>query len=220
MTVKLEIDFVSDVVCPWCIIGLGGLEEAINRIEGVSADIRFHPFELNPAMPPEGENVAEHIARKYGASPEQSAASRNAIRDRAAAIGFAMNTGADSRIWNTFDAHRLLHWAGTLGGDAQAALKHALFAAHFSDGRNIADHGVLVEVADCAGLDGMEAAAVLASDRYVADVHAAEDFWRRQGVQAVPTLVIDGRYLISGGQTADLFERALRRIAAEKAAAV
>lgn len=219
MTVTLEIDFVSDVVCPWCIIGLGGLEEALRRIEGVSADIRFHPFELNPAMPPEGENVAEHIARKYGASPEQSAPSRDAIRARAADIGFAMNTGADSRIWNTFDAHRLLHWAGTLGDGAQATLKHALFTAHFSEGRNIADHGILVEVADSAGLDGMEAAAILASDRYAADVRAAKDFWRRQGVQAVPTLVIDGRYLISGGQTADVFERALRRIAAEKAAA-
>lgn len=219
MTVTLEIDFVSDVVCPWCIIGLGSLEQALRRIEGVSADIRFHPFELNPAMPPEGEDVAGHIARKYGASPEQSAASRNAIRERAAEIGFAMNTGADSRIWNTFDAHRLLHWAGTLGGDAQRTLKYALFAAHFSDGRNIADHEVLVAVAEAAGLDGLEAAAILSSDRYHGDVRAAEDFWRRQGVQAVPTLIIDGRYLISGGQTTDVFERALRRISAEKAAA-
>ncbi len=219
MTVTLDIDFVSDIVCPWCIIGLGGLEEALQRIEGVSADIRFHPFELNPAMPPEGENVAEHITRKYGASPEQSAASRDAIRGRAADIGFAMKTGPDSRIWNTFDAHRLLHWSGSLGGNAQRTLKHALFTAHFTDGRNIADHGVLVEVVDAAGLDGPEAAAILASDRYAADVRAAEDFWRRQGVQAVPTLVIDGRYLISGGQTAEVFERALRRIAAEKAAA-
>jgi predicted DsbA family dithiol-disulfide isomerase len=219
MTVRLEIDFVSDVVCPWCIIGLGGLEEALRRMEGVDADIRFHPFELNPAMPPEGENVAEHIARKYGASPEQSAASRDAIRERAAEIGFAMNTGPDSRIWNTFDAHRLLHWAGTLGGDAQSRLKHALFAAHFGEGRNIADHGVLVGVADRAGLDGLEVATILASDRYASDVRAAEEFWRRQGVQAVPTLVIDGRYLISGGQPADIFERALRRIAAEKMSA-
>jgi predicted DsbA family dithiol-disulfide isomerase len=219
MTVTLDIDFVSDVVCPWCIIGLGGLEDALGRIEGVSADIRFHPFELNPGMPSEGENVAEHIARKYGASPEQSSASRDAIRARAADIGFAIKSGPEARIWNTFDAHRLLHWAGTLGGNEQRTLKHALFTAHFSEGRNIADHAVLADVAASAGFDGNEASAILASDRYAADVRAAEDFWRKQGVQAVPTLVIDGRYLISGGQTAEVFERALRRIAAERAAA-
>lgn len=219
MSVTLEIDFVSDVVCPWCIIGLGSLEQALDRIGDVAAEIRFHPFELNPAMPPEGENIGEHIARKYGAGPEQSTASRDAIRARAADIGFDMNTGPDSRIWNSFDAHRLLHWAGTIGPEAQHALKHAMFTAHFSEGRNIADHGVLAEVAGAAGLDGMEAAAILASDRFAADVRAGEDFWRRQGIQAVPTLIIDGRYLISGGQSADVFERALRRIAAEKAAA-
>lgn len=216
MATTLKIDFISDVVCPWCIIGLGGLDEALRLLDGeVAAEVRFHPFELNPDMVPEGEPVAEHVARKYGATPEQSAGSRQMIRARAADVGFTINGGADSRIWNTFDAHRLLHWAGTTGLAEQRALKMALFAAHFTDGRNIADHGVLLEVAEGAGLDGIEAAAILGSDRFANAVRIAEETWRQNGISAVPTLIIDDRYVISGGQTAEVFAKALRRIATD-----
>jgi predicted DsbA family dithiol-disulfide isomerase len=216
MARHLTIDFVSDVVCPWCIIGLGGLEEALSRLDGeVTADIRFHPFELNPDMPPEGQAIGEHVAQKYGSTPEQSAGARTMIRARAADVGFIINGGADSRIWNTFDAHRLLDWAGTQGLAAQHALKMALFAAHFTDNRNIADHGVLVETVEAAGLDPLAAAAILVSDDHAGEVRAQEVHWRRQGINAVPAIVIDDRYVISGGQTADVFEKALRRIAAE-----
>ena len=216
MTTTLKIDFISDVVCPWCIIGLGGLDEALRLLDGeVVAEVRFHPFELNPDMVPEGEPIGEHVARKYGATPEQSAGSRNQIRARAADVGFTINGGPDSRIWNTFDAHRLLHWAGTIGSAEQRALKMALFAAHFTDGRNIADHGVLIEVAEAAALDGGEAAAILGSDRYANAVRIAEETWRQNGISAVPTLIIDDRYVISGGQTAEVFAKALRRIAGE-----
>jgi len=216
MTRRLKIDFVSDVSCPWCVIGLGGLEEALRRVEGlVEADIRFRPFELNPDMPPEGQNIAEHIAIKYSATPEQLAGSRAAIKARAAEVGFVIATGPESRIYNTFDAHRLMHWAAIEG--RQYALKRALFEAYFTHGKNPGDHEVLMDVAAQAGLDADAAREVLASGRYAEEVRADELRWREADIHAVPTLIIDDRYMISGGQPADAFERALRKIAAKAA---
>ncbi len=213
----LKIDFVSDVVCPWCVVGLGGLTTALDKLkgEGVAADITFQPFELNPQMAPEGENIVEHIGRKYGATPEQSAANRVMIRERAAEVGFDMRMGDDSRIWNTFDAHRLLHWAHETAPDKQEALKRALFTAHFTENRNITDAGVLTEAAEAAGLDRAEAGEVLASGRYAQEVRGAEELWRARGITSVPAVVVEGKYLISGGQPAAAFEEALRKIAGE-----
>ncbi|MFN3932195.1 MAG: DsbA family oxidoreductase [Brevundimonas sp.] len=215
----LSIDFVSDIVCPWCVVGLGGLTAALETLkaEGIEAQIRFQPFELNPQMPPEGENIVEHIDRKYGSTPEQSAANRAMITERAAEAwpGFEIRMGEDSRIWNTFDAHRLLHWAGTVGMAEQRALKAALFTAHFTDGRTMTDAGVLAEAAATAGLDRGEAEAVLAEGRYAAEVRAAEDLWRSRGINAVPAVVVEGKWLISGGQPASVFEEALRKMASE-----
>ncbi len=212
----MKIDFVSDVSCPWCVIGLKGLETALARTgDLIDADIHFQPFELNPAMEPEGENIGEHIARKYGATPEQSAVTRQMIRDRAAALGFTMNQSAESRIYNTFDAHRLLHWAE--GEGRQKALKLALFEAYFTDQQVMSDHDVLVAAAEKAGLDGAAAREVLESVRYAEDVRAAEQLWQSRGIQSVPAIVIDDRYLISGGQPPEAFEQALRQIAAEAA---
>ena len=216
MTRRLKIDFVSDVSCPWCVIGLGGLEEALRRVGGlVEADIHFRPFELNPDMPPEGQNIAEHIAIKYSATPEQLAGSRAAIKARAAEVGFVIATGPESRIYNTFDAHRLMHWAAIEG--RQYALKRALFEAYFTHGKNPGDHEVLMDVAAQAGLDADAAREVLASGRYAEEVRADERRWREADIHAVPTLIIDDRYMISGGQPADAFERALRKIAAKAA---
>lgn len=212
--VPMTIAVVSDVVCPWCVIGIRALETALERLGGkIDAAISVHPFELNPDMAQGGENLAEHIARKYGRAPGEGSEVRDMIRARAAEVGFAMNTGPDSRIWNTFDCHRLLHWADEAG--KQMALKHALFTAHFSEGRDMGDHGVLIDAALAAGLDPVAAAAVLASDRYAADVRAEESYWRREGISAVPTFIINGKYVISGGQPVDVFERALTRIAAD-----
>ncbi len=214
MAQRLKIDFVSDVSCPWCVIGLGGLEVALGRLDqDIQADITFQPFELNPDMPPEGQNVREHIAQKYGAAPEQMAATRETIRARAAAVGFRMATDEHSRIYNTFDAHRLLHWAALEG--RQAALKHALFQAYFTNGQDPSDLDTLVEVAQAAGLDGAVAREVLTSGRYAEAVRAAEAHWRSAGINSVPAVVINDRYLISGGQPAEAFEQALRSIAAE-----
>ncbi|MBU1347130.1 MAG: DsbA family oxidoreductase [Alphaproteobacteria bacterium] len=224
MTQPLHIDFVSDVVCPWCVVGLGGLETALDRLkaEGITAEIAFQPFELNPGMAPEGENIVEHIAGKYGSTPEQSAANRAMITERAAEAwpGFQMNMSADSRIWNTFDAHRLLHWAGeTAGPERQKALKEALFRTHFTDGNNLTDAGVLTRAAEAAGLDRAEAGEVLASGRYADTVRAEQALWRSRGINSVPAVIVEGKYLISGGQPAAVFEEALRKIAAETAAA-
>lgn len=220
MAKSIKIDFVSDISCPWCVIGLHGLEEALGRTSGlVSAEVHFHPFELNPMMARGGESLAEHVARKYGGTPEQSEGMRAMIKERAAEVGFTMNSGPDSRIYNTFDAHRLLHWAGIRGGQRQQALKHRLFEAYFTDQRDISDHAVLVDAAARAGLDAGEAAAVLASDRYADDVRQAEHRWQSHGVHSVPAIVINDRYLISGGQPPDAFEQALRGIAGELAEA-
>ena len=214
MTRLMQIDFVSDVVCPWCVIGLRSLETALaNAADVVTAQVHFRPFELNPGMAPAGENVAEHIARKYGADLERSQGTRDLIRTSAAALGFAIATNADSRIWNTFDCHRLLHWAGEQG--RQHAVKMALFTAHFTDQRSLADPETLVAAAVAAGLDSDAAHAVVTSDAFATGVRADERHWRDAGIDAVPTIVIDGKYVITGGQPVATFEKVLRRIAAE-----
>ena len=212
----MKIDFVSDVACPWCAVGLNGLEEALARTgDLIDATITFQPFELNPDMPREGEDGAEHITRKYGISAEQAAANRNVIRERAAAVGFDMGGIDGRRVYNTFDAHRLLHWAE--GSGHQAALKHALLEANFTQGLDVSDPEVLVAAAERAELDGDAAREVLASGRYAAEVRDAERLWQSRGINSVPAIVIDDRYLISGGQPPEAFEQALRRIAAEAA---
>lgn len=216
MTKTMKIDFVSDISCPWCIIGLRALEEALARTSDVvDAQLRFHPFELNPSMPAEGQNIVERIAQKYGSSPEQAAANRDRIRSRAAELGFTIATSEQSRIYNTFDAHRLLHWAELKG--RQKELKQRLFEAYFTNGQDPSDHEVLVAAAQAAGLDGNEAREVLATGRYEQEVRQAERFWQSKGINAVPAVVINERYLISGGQPPEAFEKALRAIAAEAA---
>ena len=219
MPTPLKIDFVSDVVCPWCAVGLYGRTRALDRLkyEGVTATVAFQPFELNPRMAPEGENIVEHIGRKYGSTPEQSAQNRAMIKECAAAAGFEMNMSEQSRIWNTFDAHRLLHWAGETDPAAQRRLKEALLGAHFTDGQALSDADVLAGAAARAGLDEEEARAVIGSDRYAKEVREAEELWRSRGINSVPAVVINDKYLISGGQPAEVFEQALRQIAAEAA---
>lgn len=210
-TAVLKIDFVSDVVCPWCAIGLKSLEAAIER-SGVAVALHFQPFELNPDMAPEGEDIIEHISRKYGSTPDQVAQNQERIRERGAAVGFDFGSGR-TRIYNTFDAHRLLHWAGLEG--RQQALKEAVLGAYFTDGKNPADHAVLAACAVAAGLDGARAAAVLAGDDYAGEVRARERFYHQQGIHGVPAIIFNDRHLIEGGQPVEVFERALRQLAAQ-----
>ncbi|MGB4115424.1 MAG: DsbA family oxidoreductase [Polaromonas sp.] len=220
MTTVLKIDFVSDVSCPWCVIGLKALDQALANVkDDITAEIHFQPFELNPQMGPEGQEITEHITQKYGISAAQADANRENIRQRGADLGFrfAMATdagGGRSRIYNTFDAHRLLHWAETVSLDKQKALKEALFAAYFTDGQSPGSHDVLARVAGEVGLDEAQAKAVLSSDQYAAEVRAQAQFYIGQGIRSVPAVIINDRHLISGGQPVEVFEQALRQIAA------
>lgn len=214
MTAHLKIDFVSDISCPWCVIGLGSLEQALERLgDELTADIHFQPFELNPQMPAEGQDIVEHLSQKYGSTAEESRRNQEAIRARGAALGFTFDMDKRSRIYNTFDAHRLLHWAELEGG--QRALKKALFKAYFTDGRNPSDREVLVDAAKEAGLDPERAREVLASGRYADEVRQCEQLYAEQGIRAVPSVIINDKYLIQGGQPVELFEQALRKIASE-----
>lgn len=215
MPQKLKIDFVSDIACPWCAVGLGGLEKALDTLQGeITADISFHPFELNPQMPAGGQSSLEHIAQKYGSSPAQIRANRDMIRERAVGVGFVMNTSDASRIYNTFDAHRLLAWAKEEG--RQLDLKRRLLALNFTDQADPGDHDALVAAAEAVGLDGAEARAVLESDRYAEQVRAEEALWQSRGINSVPAVIVNDRYLISGGQPPEEFERQLRAIASKE----
>ena len=220
MTASLKIDFVSDVACPWCAVGLGSLEQALRQLDGeITAELHFQPFELNPHMGPEGQDAGEHLAQKYGSSPEQQAANWEMLRQRAAAVGVPFSREGRRRVWNTFDAHRLLHWAGEIDAPSQLALKKALLHAYFGEGRGLADHQVLLDAVAAAGLDVAGARAVLASDTYATQVREQERFYTSQGIHAVPSVIVNDRHLIQGGQPPEVFAQALRQIAAEEAPA-
>ena len=209
----MKIDFVSDVSCPWCAIGLAGLERALSRLGAeVPVELHFQPFELNPQMPAEGQDIVEHLTHKYGLTPEQCEANAEAIRLRGETVGFTFGKGKRRRIYNTFDAHRLLHWAGLEG--RQSEMKHALLRAYFTDGENPSDAALLVRTAGEAGLDTGRARAILASDEYAAEVREHESFYLDRGIHAVPSVIVDDRHLIQGGQPVEAYERALRQIAA------
>jgi predicted DsbA family dithiol-disulfide isomerase len=209
---QLRIDFVSDVSCPWCVIGLKSLETALAAVkDDVTADLHFQPFELNPQMGPEGQDIAEHIAQKYGSTPKDIERNRENIRLRGAELGFEFNMQKRARIYNTFDAHRLLHWAEIEG--KQEALKNALFSAYFTGGRNPSDRAVLLDVAQKVGLDAKRVSEILESDEFAAEVRGREKFYADRGIRAVPSVIINDQHLIQGGQPAEVFENALRQLA-------
>ena len=214
MPTPMKIDFVSDVACPWCAVGLASLQQALkNSADAVQATLHFQPFELNPDMPPGGEDVNEHLARKYGGTPEQFEANRAAIRARGAAVGFEFNPAGRGRIYNTFNAHRLLHWAGQQGDDQQLALKRALLEAYHGRSEAVEQDDVLLAAVKKAGLDEARAREILASDEFAAEVRAAERHYQQAGISSVPAVIINDRHLISGGQPPEVFEQALRQLA-------
>jgi len=214
MTSHLKIDFVSDVSCPWCAVGLGSLEAALRRVAPeVTAELHFQPFELNPQMPPEGQDTFEHLNQKYGSSREQQAQAREAIRQRGAAVGFEFSAGGRPRVYNTFNAHRLLHWAELEDPAKQVALKKLLLKAYFTDSQNPSDPEVLVRAATEAGLDAARAREILAGDEFAAETRERERLYTDAGIHSVPAIIINDQHLISGGQPVEVFERALRQIA-------
>ncbi|MBB4866689.1 putative DsbA family dithiol-disulfide isomerase [Pseudomonas nitritireducens] len=212
MSEAITIDFVSDVVCPWCAIGLNGLLEAIRRVDGeLTVELRIKPFELNADMPAEGEDLVEHLQRKYGSSAEEIARNQENLRAMGEEVGVHFDLKKRSRIYNTFDAHRLLHWAAESRRDI--ALKQALLQAYFGEGRDPSDPQVLLEVAVSVGLDAVRAREILDSDAYADEVVAEEDFYTSHGIRAVPSVILNGRQLISGAQSTDYYEQALRQVA-------
>ena len=215
MTTTLKIDFVSDIACPWCAVGLGALEGALQRLAPeVTAELHFQPFELNPNMPAGSQDVGEHLTEKYGSTPEQQEQIRAMIRQRGAEVGFSFHPGGRGRVYNTLDAHRLLHWAGLVGADGpQYALKKALLEAYQGRAECVESHEVLLAAVASAGMDVEQAKAILESDQYADDVRAVERYYQGAGIHSVPAIIINDRHLISGGQPVEVFEKALRQIA-------
>ncbi|MDC0738682.1 DsbA family oxidoreductase [Cognatishimia sp. SS12] len=211
----LRIDIVSDVMCPWCIVGYKQLERALID-SGTEAEIYWHPFELNPQMGPTGQNLREHITEKYGSTAEQSEEVRTRLTELGETLGFDFKFADDSRIYNTFSAHQLIHWAGEQG--KSHALKQALFAAYFTDGRDVSQHDVLADVAAGIGLDRAEALAVLQDGRFADEVRNKEDFWASRGISGVPAMIFDRQHLVTGAQGTDTYRRFLTQLAGSQAA--
>jgi len=213
----MTIEVVSDVVCPWCAVGVSSLMRALEQLQGELAPrIRFEPFELNPTLGPGGADIVDYLGRKYGSTPAQIEQMHAKIAERGAAVGFTFSMDKRSRTYNTFDAHRLLHWADLKGRGVE--LKRALLQAYHGRGENVADAAVLIAVAREAGLDATEASEVLASGAHADAVRAAERHWQEAGISSVPAVILNDRYLISGGQPPEVFEQALRQVLAEERA--
>lgn len=214
MTTAIRIDVLSDPVCPWCAIGLAAMEMAIQRLANeVAIELNFEPFELNPDMPAGGQNAIEHIMQKYGSSADEIARSQASIRAHGRDVGFYFDLEKRTHFFNTFDAHRLMYWAKSKG--LQRRLAHTLFSAYFINGKDISDHATLTELASEVGLPAEQARTVLASEQFASEVREREHYFTRRGVHAVPALIVDGRQLITGAQSADYFEQAFRQIAAQ-----
>ncbi len=216
---KMSIEIVSDVMCPWCAIGYKNLEKALHALENdIDADISWHAFELNPDMPVAGQNLREHLMKKYGITPEQSDENRERISAMGAQAGFTFNFADDGIMINSFDCHRLLTWAK--GQGKQTDLKLALFKAHFTDNKRLNDAEILLDVVASVGLDRAAAAAVLDSDEFAQEVRDEQRRMHQMGIQSVPTFIINQKYAINGGQPADVFKQALQQIQQEQTATV
>ena len=212
LNARIRIDFVSDVSCPWCAVGLHSLEAALDQLEdSVKADVRIQPFELNPNMPAEGQEISTYLMEKYGLTRAQYEHNTEAMRVRGERVGFTFGIGMRKRIYNTFDAHRLLHWAGLEG--RQQALKHELFKAYFTDGEDPSSHRVLVSVAARVGLNETRAREILSTDEFARDVRELERYYLDQGINAVPSVIFNERELIRGAQPAEVYLEALYQIA-------
>ena len=213
----IKIDYVSDIACPWCAVGLGGLEQAIKKIgDAFEVDVHFQPFELNPDMPPGGQDVFEHLTQKYGKTVEQVRATQNEIKARAAAVGYPFHPEGRKHVYNTFNAHRLLHWAGLeCGAQAQHRLKRELLVTYFQLAVDLDEAKNLLDAVNRAGLDSKRAADILATDEFSADVRAQQMKYTSMGIHSVPSIIINDKYLLQGAQPAEAFEEALRQVAAE-----
>lgn len=211
----IRVDIVSDIVCPWCAIGYYQLARASEET-AIAIDVHWHPFELNPYMAPEGENLREHLAAKYGTTPEGSRTARARLTELGAALGFAFDYADDMRMYNTFKAHQLIEWAEEQGRAHD--LKLALFEAFFTRRRDVSDADVLADVVAAIGLDRDAAAAELASGERAQAVRETQHFWTSRGVQGVPAMIFLRQHLVSGAQGEETYARILKQLASQDAA--
>ncbi|MGP6088924.1 DsbA family oxidoreductase [Antarctobacter jejuensis] len=211
----IRVDIVSDVVCPWCAIGYHQLKKA-SADTGIEIEVFWHPFELNPGMADEGEDLREHLAAKYGTTAEESRQARERLTEMGAALGFTFDYADDMRMWNTFRAHQLIDWA-TEQGKGHAA-KMALFAAFFTWRENIADPGVLADVAAEIGLERDAALAMLDSGDRADSVRQKEQFWTSRGITGVPAMIFARQHLVVGAQGEENYARILEHLDKEQAA--
>ena len=210
---SLKIDIVADVMCPWCIIGYKSMEKAVEQLDDtIDLNVELHPFELNSQMVAEGEDFFEHMARKYGMNRQGWDSFRQRLTNLGNEVGFTFNLTDDSRVYNTFDAHRILYWAKEQGKQTEFEL--ALFEELFTNNHNPSSSDVLVRVAQSLGLDGVEVLAILNSERYTQEVRQDQQRYLSKGVTSVPTYIINGKYTVSGVQDPETFAKTLRKIAA------
>lgn len=213
----LKVDIVSDVVCPWCVIGYKQFEKALATMPSrFDVSVHWRPFELNPQMPAEGQDLREHIAQKYGSSAQQSQQARARLSSIGESLGFHFDYYEGMRVVNTFQAHQLLHWAQEQG--MQTALKMALFKAFFSERQDVSDHQVLVGAAGGVGLSESAAREVLTSGRYADAVREDQRWWLDREIHAVPAFIFNDKYSVLGAQEADTFVRVLTKLEAKAAA--
>lgn len=212
----VRIDIVSDVVCPWCIVGFKQLEKAQTETE-IPVVVCWHPFELNPELPAEGQDLVEHVTEKYGSTREASLKARERLTTLGQELGFTLDYADDMRMRNTFRAHQAIHWAGSQG--KQHAMKMALFEAYFSNGQNIDDPKVLADTAATVGLDPSEALDAVTKNRFADEVRKHEAFWIERGVTGVPAMVFDGKQALIGAQGVENYRSMLRRMVGDRAEA-
>ena len=213
----IKIDLVSDVVCPWCAIGDARLQQAMDRLANdYACEVEWHPFLLNPDVPPEGRDILEHLTVKYGRSEEEMKAAQHDIINAARELGLNFEQALERRSWRTFDTHRVLAYAKEQGHDA--AFNRALFEAYFGRAESPTDPEVLVPIAESLGLDGARVRDILASDEYAEQVEREIAHWQSLGVSSVPSFIVDNKYLLAGAQPPDALADALRQIAGERTA--
>lgn len=213
----MRIDFISDIACPWCAVGIASFEKALQELgSDFKYELHFQPFELNPDMPKEGKNLAEYLSQKYGMSADRIKASHEMLHQRGREVGFEF--GHREHIWNTFDAHRLLYWADqSEKPGAQFALKKALLRAYHTETKNPSDPKILLQLVNEVGLNAEEAQTILSSDKFAKEVRGAEQQWQQAGIHAVPSMVINQRHLLQGAQPVAVVLQALKQLQSEQA---
>lgn len=214
MNPTIKIDYVSDIACPWCAVGLGNLNQAIAQLsDKANFEVHFHPFELNPKMPLGGQDAIEHLTEKYGLSVEQVKANQANIRLKALEAGFEFHPEGRKRVYNTFDAHRLLHWAGQeFGLEKQAMLKKELLNTYFCLAVNLDDQKNLLDAVTRSGLDKERAQEVLTSNAFTKEVREAEALYINAGISSVPAIILNDQYLLQGAQPPESFINAFEQL--------